>query len=561
MERDTMSPISVLARQSSSSSRTPDLSPIRGILEIVSDSSREAETESSRGKLVKSFFLYFILTKTYFSASSRERDSSPFYRRKVSKLPGRSPKKRVVKSITNDLRKSRPRFQYTSATESDHRASSGPVSGSERETEKEKEKKTDGSSGLATLHPPRKKVKLTFEESSEGFLSDIDDILKGDVTDPETHPMKAAIFSAKNPHLDDVMARVSEKEDIDVGKPETNSKQKRTKSKFDEAPKLKSNKKKVPVKKHSQQRVVIQKKTSKKFADDGKSNHTDNLKSKKNMKKRVVRMMPLSERQIFHGRNWIPVSEDREEERDCDYDWISKFSQMRLEDIADINRGEKKMMIMWNLHLQTYKKVGIREMDIVVMEFIDVKKEDILKENLIRNFMSHLCNLQQAGVLSLETFLSAVSKLQESITSEEMSGQDLTRSWSSHFPRPETSLLSPSQSSHSPSSTGPSSSSPSAARFSPHSRGLKIMNLSLNSHNSHKCQDGAKKMRLSPGSVTPTSQVSPRSLDSDEEEANTGTKKPRLSDTSSNSSRGSLMLQLSESSFSSHSDVSRSPHY
>ena len=200
-----------------------------------------------------------------------------------------------MKSITNDLRKSRPRFQYTSATESDHRASSGPVSGSERETEKEKEKKTDGSSGLATLHPPRKKVKLTFEESSEGFLSDIDDILKGDVTDPETHPMKAAIFSAKNPHLDDVMARVSEKEDIDVGKPETNSKQKRTKSKFDEAPKLKSNKKKVPVKKHSQQRVVIQKKTSKKFADDGKSNHTDNLKSKKNMKKRVVRMMPLSE--------------------------------------------------------------------------------------------------------------------------------------------------------------------------------------------------------------------------------------------------------------------------
>ena len=30
-----------------------------------------------------------------------------------------------------------------------------------------------------------------------------------------------------------------------------------------------------------------------------------------------------------------------------------------------------------------------------------------------------------------------MSKLQESITSEEMSGQDLTRSWSSHFPRSE----------------------------------------------------------------------------------------------------------------------------
>ena len=165
---------------------------------------------------------------------------------------------------------------------------------------------------------------------------------------------------------------------------------KRTKSKFFEMPKLKSTKKKVPVKKHSQQKVVIQKKPSKKFAD-----YAD----------------------------------------DCNYDWTLKFSQMRLEDITDISRGERKMMIMWNLHFQTYKVVGIRKMNSVVMEFTDAKKEDILKENLIRNFMSHLCNLQQAGVLSQETFLSAVSKLQESITSEEMSGQDLTRS--SHFPRSE----------------------------------------------------------------------------------------------------------------------------
>ena len=167
---------------------------------------------------------------------------------------------------------------------------------------------------------------------------------------------------------------------------------KRTKSKFFEMPKLKSTKKKVPVKKHSQQKVVIQKKPSKKFAD-----YAD----------------------------------------DCNYDWTLKFSQMRLEDITDISRGERKMMIMWNLHLQTYKVVGIRKMNSVVMEFTDAKKEEILKENLYPNFMSHLCNLQQTGVLSQETFLSAVSKLQESITSEEMSGQDLTRSWSSHFPRSE----------------------------------------------------------------------------------------------------------------------------
>ena len=483
------------------------------ILEFMTDTTpREDETGSSS------------------RTSSRERDSSPLYRRKLSKLPGRSPKKTIVKQITNDLRRNRPHSQNTSASgsETDQRTSSALISEGERE-------KTDSSS---TLQPPRKKVKVTFTDSSDGPLSDIDDILRGNIFDPETHPMKAAIFSQDNIHSDEILSRISQ-----ACEDESSSKQKQTKSTKEEALKLKNGKKKVPVKKSGQGRTSFEKKSSKKFANQGRSDVSVNQNSKKRKVTRTVRMLPLTARQIYHGRNWIPMTEVREEESECNFEWIKKFGNMRLEDIADLNSGEKTMMNLWNRHLENYKVTTMKHMDQIVMEFIKNQKEKILRENLYRNLMAHLCDLQLARVLSQQTFLSVVSEIQNSISSEEIPGQQLTRSWSTHFPR---TVPSPSISS-SPSSFS-SSSSPMSTAASPLSRGMKIMNLSLNSN---KSQDSAKKTRLSSGSIIPP--VSPNSTTSDDEQ--TTAKKPRLSDSSSYSSRGSMNLQLSESSFSSHSSA------
>ena len=497
-------------------SDSPDPAPVSNILEFMTDTTpREDETGSSS------------------RTSSRERDSSPLYRRKLSKLPGRSPKKTIVKQITEDLRRNR---QNTSASgsDTDQRTSSALISEEERE-------KTD-SPGSVTLQPPRKKVKVTFTDSSDGPLSDIDDILRGNITDPETHPMKAAIFSENNIHSDEILSRISQ-----ACENESSSKQKQTKSTKGETSKLKKDKKKVPVKKAGQGRTSFEKKSSKKFANQGRSDVSVQQNSKKKKVTRTVRMLPLTQRQIFHGRNWIPMTEHREEEGECNFEWIKKFGNMRLEDIADLNSGEKTMMNMWNRHLENYKVNAIKYMDQIVMEFIKNQKEKILKENLYRNLMAHLCDLQLARVLTQQTFLSAVSEIQNSITSEEIPSQQLTRSWSTHFPR---TVPSPSISS-SPSSFS-SSSSPMSTAASPLSRGMKIMNLSL----SNKSQDGAKKTRLSIGSIIPpVSPNSPNSTTSDGDGEQTTAKKRRLSDSSSYSSRGSMNLQLSESSFSSHSSA------
>ena len=62
-----MSPLALLAKQSSAST-TPELSPIKDILEFVSDSggrSREADSDSSRGRLMY-FLLYLIFNLFHF---------------------------------------------------------------------------------------------------------------------------------------------------------------------------------------------------------------------------------------------------------------------------------------------------------------------------------------------------------------------------------------------------------------------------------------------------------------------------------------------------------------
>merc|ERR1719221_599795 len=90
----------------------------------------------------------------------------------------------------------------------------------------------------------------------------------------------------------------------------------------------------------------------------------------------------------------------------------------------------------------------------------------------------------------------------------------------------------------------PSSQSPPSSKPSPLSRGMQIMNLSLSSQKS-----GAKKSRLSTTVTSPAS----LSLRAGPPDQSVPAKNPRLSDLSSNSSPGSLILQLSDSSFSSHS--------
>lgn len=50
-------------------------------------------------------------------------------------------------------------------------------------------------------------------DSSEGPLSDIDDILTGNINDVEKHPLANLVFDPSNPYLDQVLEKMSADDD------------------------------------------------------------------------------------------------------------------------------------------------------------------------------------------------------------------------------------------------------------------------------------------------------------------------------------------------------------
>ena len=79
-------------------------------------------------------------------------------------------------------------------------------------------------------------------------------------------------------------------------------------------------------------------------------------------KQKVYKKLPLSERQMYHGRNWIPMAKygEGESEADCDCSWTFSSNKIRLEDFVDVNDAEKTLMNMWNVHADKYQGRGVR---------------------------------------------------------------------------------------------------------------------------------------------------------------------------------------------------------
>merc|ERR1719319_642703 len=131
--------------------------------------------------------------------------------------------------------------------------------------------------------------------------------------------------------------------------------------------------------------------------------------------KAVIRKLPLSARQIYHGRSWVPMTRfgEGESEEECECSWVMDYTGHKLEDIVDLNAAEKAMMNLWNKHVNKYQGRGMAHMDVVVMDFLGERSHTIVELNLYRNFVSHLVTLHQANVLTGETMYRAIGHIQD----------------------------------------------------------------------------------------------------------------------------------------------------
>ena len=460
-------------------------------------------------------------------------------RRKLSFQSGRSPNKRVVNELRRKTARINQRLDFASTSDCDSSTNTelhGPpalpaglsILPAAEHLEPEMSKSVRGETKPPTSKtfnrsPPKKqRVRLEFQsESSDGFLSDIDDILTGNIEDPQSHPMKEAIFSNKNKYLATVLERINSKNEQ-----ENLPKVVRIDSSSDTGLDSKERRKRGRPKKkvESPRRGVLKKAVSKKFATPSEPQETTaNIKkSQGKVKTKTVRYLPLAERRIFHGLNWVPMSEAREEEAECGTDWINKFSELRVDEIADINQSEKLLMTLWNRHLDRFSGPGARHMDTILLAFLKKEFNQIINKNIVRNFVGHLTSLHEAGVIKLETVLQSLVILQLGAdTSESITTGQFGVSWS------QPALSSPESSLHpslSASTTSEVSSNPT-------------------------CSARSSSNTTVEAEPSPSDEASP-----------SGNHTPRMSSIlkSSPMSRGLMLLQMSRSNSSKH-DTSPSP--
>jgi len=237
-------------------------------------------------------------------------------------------------------------------------------------------------------------------DSSEGPLSDIDDILTGNINDVEKHPLANLVFDPSNPYLDQVLEKMSADDD-EMSNDEVNVASEK---------KIKRKRKKRNDLKMSPRKSLLLKQTQDKLAED-----EDVPKIKAKSKVGIIRQLPISERTIYHGRNWIPMTKfgEGEEEADCECSWIGYFTKKRLDDITDVNSAEKTLMNMWNVHVAKYQGRGVRHLDKVLKDFLTEHSHTLIELNLYRNFVSHVASMQQQGLISMDTMLFSANAMQE----------------------------------------------------------------------------------------------------------------------------------------------------
>jgi len=116
---------------------------------------------------------------------------------------------------------------------------------------------------------------------------------------------------------------------------------------------------------------------------------------------------------MYDSRKLVPMEEFEEKQEDYDVDWMSKYMKRKLDNIVDLNCGEKTMMNLWNKHILQYRGFGICHMDKIVLDFLWERSHTIVEQNLYRNFVTHLSALHRINAITRETLYCCVSNMQE----------------------------------------------------------------------------------------------------------------------------------------------------
>ncbi|XP_039967022.1 polycomb protein Su(z)12 isoform X2 [Bactrocera neohumeralis] len=132
-------------------------------------------------------------------------------------------------------------------------------------------------------------------------------------------------------------------------------------------------------------------------------------------------------RLYHHTETCLPVHPkelDIDSEGESDPLWLRQKTIQMIDEFSDVNEGEKELMKLWNLHVMKHGYVGDCQLPLACEMFLDSNGYEIIRKNLYRNFILHMCSLFDYGLVSPETVYKTVQKLQ-GMLSKYPEGQEL----------------------------------------------------------------------------------------------------------------------------------------
>jgi len=141
-------------------------------------------------------------------------------------------------------------------------------------------------------------------------------------------------------------------------------------------------------------------------------------------------------RLYHHTNTCLPIQAkelDVDSEGESDPEWLRIKTCMMIDEFTDVNEGEKELMKLWNLHVLKHNYVGDCQMPLGLLMFLDSHGLELLKRNLYRNFILHLCNLYDFGIIGPATVMRTISYLQQILQKSPEHQDLLKKSWLSQL--------------------------------------------------------------------------------------------------------------------------------
>uniref|UniRef100_A0A0X3PSN2 Polycomb protein Su(Z)12 n=1 Tax=Schistocephalus solidus TaxID=70667 RepID=A0A0X3PSN2_SCHSO len=121
-----------------------------------------------------------------------------------------------------------------------------------------------------------------------------------------------------------------------------------------------------------------------------------------------VRPLAVGHNRVYYHTNTMqPITAavfDEDSESEDAPAWLREHYQRKVEEFTDVNKGEKEIMQIWNVHLLSIKPVNTvicdSQMTNLVLSFITIHARWLHERGLRNNLLLHLTNLVDYGLMS-----------------------------------------------------------------------------------------------------------------------------------------------------------------